>query len=355
MTILTRRVSLRLGLSFFISVLISVSLISHAAVLTEQEEKLKQSVSAYQKNLEPLEPWQGKVFSDEILPQFQKFLSIHAGTEPTVDGDLIKSYLKFYAPKALQAKDPKVMIFLQWENTCGPCKASEHILRAIVRARLTRRGFQPLWVEKAELDAALSDPLSKVDEKLVELMKIKEVQASFVLEWGTASALGINAAAANASEDPEAELTGAQVPALALKMGVRIGEKRFEKTKVLSEEEQLEASHATLLNEVLIDLGKNQGAARTVAQETSVQASSGMVSKQVQVTGIQDFSQLTRVKGLFQSQIKNIVSVLEQKISRGQVTLAVQAKSSEPELQAQIDAIQFDPQKDPGLKKEIEP
>lgn len=329
--------------------------LAQAAVLTEQEEKLKQSVSAYQKNIEPLEAWQTKVFSDEILPQFQKFLVIHAGSEPTVDGDLIKSYLKFYAPSSLQAKDPKILIFLQWENTCGPCKASEHLLRAIVRARLTRRGFQPLWVEKSELDVALSESLAKVDEKLVELMKIKEAQASFVLEWGTAHALGINSTP-NPNEDPEAELTGAQVPFLAMKMGMRLGEKKFEKSKVLTEEEQLEPSHASLLNELLVDLGKNQGVSRAVAQDAAGSAApSGTALKLIQVSGIQDFSQLIRVKTIFQNQIKNIVSVVEQKVSRGQVTLAVVARSSESELQTQIDAIRFDPQKDPGLKKEIEP
>lgn len=397
---LLRFAALRLGLAG--ALLVLPGLVS-AATLTPEEARLKGIVAAYEKKLAPMETWQKRIFTEEVVPQFQRFLraaptfegtpgagghstatatnSATAGAtgappnagnpavselpQTEVDEELVKSYLSFYAPKVLQIKDPKILVYLQWDDTCAKCKVGERNIRTLARARSLRRGMQPTWVEKEELSFPLSETLQHLDAKLLDLMKQKEAVAILAIQWAPAAALGVAAPIKAAVDDPEAEtppaassdpsVPSSQNPALSaaaqplvLRLSLRLGERFLEKTKILEENDRLESAQALLLNEAFTELGKAQQAVRA---DSTV---AGVNEKILQVSGIHDFAQLARIKAQLQSQIKEVISVQERKISRGQVSLSVVAKASESELTQQLENLHLDPGHEAGLSKDVQ-
>ncbi|MBI2712352.1 MAG: hypothetical protein HYX41_05775 [Bdellovibrio sp.] len=333
-----------------------------AVLLTPEQEADKKKVAEFQKNLEPLDPWQRKIFQEEVIPQFQKFFT--TGTGPvTLNEERIRQYLTFYGPKATQAKDPKFLLYLGWDDTCEKCRSAERIIRPLVRGRVTRRGFQPAWVERSEVDVPLTESPEKLDHKLVEQMGLTEAVGALSVQWGPAEKLGVKPPPV-VSDDPEAEAPnsseGSQTVPMALRVSLRLGERTLNKAKVVQESEKFESETAGFLNDFFVELAlspRGSSAATAAGEKTNSQAAdlpAGTSEVAVRITGVRDFIQLVRIKNQFQNQIKDVLSVAERKISKSQITLAIRAKLAEPQLIQQIETLALDPEHDKGLKKEIE-
>src|SRR4051794_9867340 len=65
--------------------------------------QLKSAVTASASKLGELEPWQKRIFSEEVVPQYQRFVRDYrssgtSGVTAEIDLESLRQYLRFYAP-----------------------------------------------------------------------------------------------------------------------------------------------------------------------------------------------------------------------------------------------------------------
>lgn len=268
--------------------------------------QLQQLILDAESKLAPLEPWQTKIFREEVVPQSQKFVrdfrQSTAGLNVEIDFDAIKNYLRFYAPKHFpldQAmKGPEILLSLVAESTCTKCIQSAAELKKLMKERVERRGFIPTWIE-----ALSSDQVEK-------LLSNGNKVAALLVE--TKKAAGDDEDAAHADEQRFTIRSSLQIRGLGQQKGqLEIFDTgSFEKT-----------AHQ-LLTDLFAEVGKK------LDQNLTQSNSSERNEYLLEVTGIQSFGHYERVKKTIFSLVtlsKNtlLATIEERKISRGRVGFAI--------------------------------
>jgi hypothetical protein len=69
----------------------------------------------------------------------------------------------------------------------------------------------------------------------------------------------------------------------------------------------------------------------------------------IEISGIKDFFQYSRIKTLLQSQLKNILSFEDRKFSKNQVTFAVYTNKNIEDLKNQIEGLSLESGSDQQL------
>src|SRR4051812_6455948 len=81
------------------------------------QEKLKDAVRESEPKLGTLEPWQKKIFEDEVVPSYQVFIkdyrSVGREISADVDVDSIRNYLAYYAPSVSKPKENAALVVLR--------------------------------------------------------------------------------------------------------------------------------------------------------------------------------------------------------------------------------------------------
>lgn len=295
--------------------------------------KLRAAVAENVAKLGTLEPWQQKIFEDEALPQYQRFVrnyrsaQTHSGTAINnliVDIDLasLKNYLQFYAPKSL-ARDPKksdALVYLKPEAGCEKCAGSEAVIRKLVSARVARRGFNAIWLTAEDFGASTPGADGAqlagkaLEDKIAELAQSRDAAAALTLQWGNAPVDDVDSVHAGEKH---------YVLRTALQLRGR-GSSRFDSilgTADLQEIDPFETSVARLMSDAFTQAGADTQKAEVAAAARS----SGPIDSSeidIDVTGIEGFGDLTRLKTQIQGKFAG-ATVEERKISRGRAMLAL--------------------------------
>jgi hypothetical protein len=259
--------------------------------------KLKAALTEAQSRLGELEPWQKKIFDEEVVPQYQRFIrnyrasQTHSGSAEgnlavEIDFETLKNYLKFHAPSVMGEKDSPLLISLRPGKDCEKCLAAEPVIRQLVVARVTRRGFKPVFV---------------TPEGAVEKSKLA---GSLVLTWGLAAAEDVDSVHADEKNYEIHSVLEVQ------------GSEKSEGKMELLDMDPFETATARLLSDAFTELGER------LSQEGSADTVDGKPEVLLQVTGFRDFAQLTSWKAQLQAKLPALL-VEDRSISRLQVTLAV--------------------------------
>jgi hypothetical protein len=296
--------------------------------------KQKKALIEVKGRMGELEPWQEKVFQDEALPQYSRFIRDYRSSTGAVDVDFesLKNYLSFYGPKALPGKgdEPVILIYLlPGGDECGEkCAAATPALRKLVAARVARRGLKAAWLSAGEFGSVSSKLAGSLkdkalDEKLASLVKTRAAGGGLLLQWDQ---IPQDPDDAHGDEKRFTLRAHLEVPGLAYK-----GDGRME----LLENDAFEPAAARLLTDITAELG-----ARAVVAERSsnargnggaVEPAAGVEldAPEVRVTlnDVRDFAALSLTKTELQAKFPQ-ASVQERTVARGTAELAIVGERS---------------------------
>lgn len=122
--------------------------------------KLQKKILSEESKLGELEPWQKKIFLEEVVPQSQKFIrdfrQSTQGLSAEIDFKNIQNYLRFYGPKLFpqEKAGPQVLLMVKSESSCSKCTESLSDIKKLIKTRMERRGLVPSWVEPGSMPSA---------------------------------------------------------------------------------------------------------------------------------------------------------------------------------------------------------
>ncbi|MBC7385157.1 MAG: hypothetical protein H7301_03215 [Cryobacterium sp.] len=282
--------SARLVLPAFI-LLLCASAVGRGAIAADQiGPQLRAQVEKSRPALGELPAWQEEIFSNEVLPWSSRFVRDYktSGTQVTkadVDVSGIKRYLSFQASQILKPDANRVLLFVRPEGSCGDCVKAASAVRADLKVRLERRGFNVLIPTGEELGRDPSEAYAK------------------------RNASGYVVASLRSEED--ADHAGEQRYLLGLDL-------RFPGTLASSTQKQMEimpsdsieVSMSRLVIDAVLEMG---GKARTGYVSTATD----LPGIEVAFTGISSFTVLMQLKAKLQSAVGSDYKVVEKHIERG--------------------------------------
>lgn len=296
------------------------------------EVQLKSAVTEAQKKMTDLQPWQRVLYSEEVIPQFQRFIRDYRptpqGLQVEVDFDSLKHYLSFYAPAFLKEKNPKILVYLESDPNCTKCNDSRPVMTRLIQARLERRGWTPVSVKAEDLSRTVQSlPL---EEKVESLAQNQKIGSSLVVRWAPAPVEDLDTA--HADEKRYILSSVLQVKDLSLPP----------KKKELLDTESFEASEARLLTDVFADLG-----AKMEIERIGDDGDPARGEVLIDLAGFQNYNHFIRVKTALLNLFKGSSLPEERKFSKGRVVFAVNSKKAD-EVRKLLEGANLDAGGEPG-------
>ncbi len=292
------------------------------------QEALKTTVSNAQLKMGDLDPWQKKIFVEEAVPQYQRFIRDYrvqgSNVQAEVDLDILKKYLAFHMnPKDNKKQETRLAVYVKGDGDCEKCSGSTSKLRSLVLSRVERRGFTPVFISPDDLNTATGKTF---DEKVLSVAIRKGWIGAMVLQ--TSIAPKDDQDAAHADENEYVVRTSIGIPS--------IGVKQENQLRVL-ESESLEVAAARLMTDTFTDLG-----ARTLAATLQKVGEESGEEIALNVTGIRDYHQYSQLRMVLVSKIQEVGSLDERKIARGKATFAIKTQKTAADVKAKLVSLMVD-------------
>ena len=285
---------------------------------------LKSIVQNAQKQLKSQEPWQERLFFEEVMPQFQRFIQ---GTTADLEG--IRHYLAFFGPSALKQKEPKILVLLKTDSGCLKCLKSKSEIQSLVRLRLERRGLVPVWANPEDFD--LEAGRSVLETQLLEKSK----------KLGACGALGVFWSPTPAEDLDTAH---ADEELYQIYSFLKVGEfSKQTRKKDLFNADSFATLETNILNDFFAELGEKLDSQDSGSPKADLQ------EIQIDFSGIKNFSQYLTLKKYVQSTLKEMTSVDERIFSKGRVVFAVYPKGDRDEFVKKLTSMIDDEAKRQGL------
>jgi hypothetical protein len=299
------------------------------AAEVSSSDPLKNAVIESQKKLGTLSPSEKKIFEEEVVPQYQRFIRDYrssgpgAGLVAEIDYTNLKNYLRFSAPAGAKPQDTLVMTYLRAAPDCDKCKNALPDIKKMVTARLARRGLSPLWLSTDEVGGP--DVVGKaLDTAVVDLALKRSAIGAAILQWQIAPIDAIDQA--HADEKRYFIRSVLQIRELGRSQG------QLE----LQDKDSFENSAAQLLTDAFTEMGARAGQTMPIFAALDP----GKEETVVEVSGIRDFSQYNQVKQALQEQLKDFASFEERKVAKGKITFALITDKKLEDLKARVSAAQ---------------
>ena len=284
----------------------------------ELQEQLKSSVSEAQTKLGVVEPWQKKIFDEEVLVDYTRFIkgyrSVGNVTTVDVDNDSLKKYLTFYSPKYYGKPGLKALVFVSADTQCAKCQASLTLIRKAIKARLERRGLVVVF---------MTTPLAQPLLLAAELEKVKDA----------IGVIQIKAKQVGDEDHPDEERYS-----LAVQMAFAGPQEPGKPDgKEIKTEKQLDVlkndSFETAASRLFIDSVTDLGSQSTVVEITT--------DEEILLifTGVKDFPKVIQIKTALNETLSGSGIAEERMISRDQVILAVRTKKSADEIKKLLNGL----------------
>lgn|GEM_PF-3669345 len=284
---------------------------SSAASAENVAFKLQRSLLDAEEKLGDLEPWQTKLFKEEVVQQSQKFVrdfrQSSSGLRVEIDYESIRNYLRFYGPKvfpgAKKREKPSIFIILQPDANCSKCSAAVAPVTKLIKERMDRRALTLSWASP-DFSPELVPQLIAEGKKQIALWI--ELKKAVTEDEDTAHA-------------DELRFT-AKTTLWVKDLDKQVGQLEIFDT----------GSFEKSVSELLVDLFTELGAQIKKAPTKQV-VDSDLPTYSLEVTGIQGFSHYVRVKKrlidfVAQSNGGFPATIEEQKIGRGRVVFKIMTK-----------------------------
>jgi hypothetical protein len=279
---------------------------------------LKNAVIQSESKLNITEPWQKKIFSDEVVPLYQRFIRNYsqntAGVSVDVDLDSIRQYLAFSGLKTLKRTEAKLLVYLRAEPGCTKCSDAAVVVRKLVKEKLERRGFALVWLSSDELNPKAAG--QALDEKVRAIATQKKLAGALIVQMRLMPVDDQDTAYAD-EKKYETRLSFVAWEADELK------EYKYDGRLEIMENDSLETAASRSLTEAFVDFGS-----KSVVQQIQDEG----VDIQLSVSGFNGYEQYDKLRTNLRDKLKDIGTVDERRISRGKVTFSVRTKKTTEEL-----------------------
>ncbi len=291
----------------------------------EVQEKLRSAVAEWKTKLGALEEWQRKIFDEEVVPQYSRFIRDYKQTgtgamSVEVDSEVLRRYLSFYAPKAFKRKEYRAQIYLSADADCKKCQDAMDEIKALAKARIERRGFLGSWLTPGQLGVSSELKGKPLEDRIADLVRQKDDGGALVMQWGVAPV------------DPEHPDEKHYLVRSYLLVRKDATEVRQQGELEVLPNDSLSTAAARLLTDAMSELGVKSQVFADAAQEHETP------EVLVTVSGFKDFAQFNRVKSRLQESLKDVAPLEERRLMRGQVTLAVRTERPLALVKSALDA-----------------
>lgn len=287
----------------------------------QEHSQLKAALLQYYSQLGPLEPWQERLWQEEVLPQAPRFIkdyrALPSGIQADVDIQGVQSFLKFYAPVAFRSSSsikPKLLVYLNTQSQCQKCMQSLSQIKSYVSNVLDNRGFQPLWVSDQEM-VTDSPGLSLLEDRLNALSRQRKERGGMIITWTPAS---------------DEEIDTAHADELRFTVDVLImlkGMSKIQRKKEILENVSFISTVSRLVTDIFTDLG-SQWDQLKLDEADSVQS-----EVFIEIDGARDFEQYLKIKSELTEQLKSFGVLSDRAISKKDLTLVVFTQTKKDEIQ----------------------
>jgi hypothetical protein len=292
---------------------------------------LSRAVSESVNRLGSLDPWKRRIFDEEVVPQYSRFIKDYRpganGLVIEVDYDAILRYVAFYAPRTLKPADPKqvkIALYQRVEPGCDRCAAAQDRIRQLMKPRAERRGFQVMWLTAEDIPPA-DEMGPAVFDKIGEAAVRKGALGALIIDTRVAPVDAIDTAHAD-----ERKFV---VEAFWFAKPTGDADLRFVGQLEVMENDPLEQAAARLLSDAVSQFGvkallaeKNDGEAKTQEYE-------------LVLNGVKDYAQFAKLKAGISHALSDATWVEERKLKRGQVVLGIRSQRSVDAVKRQLASV----------------
>ncbi len=320
MSVWTTPVAFLTALAFAVTASPAVAEVPAASPAPSVQDALKAAVQESREKLGELQKWQQKLFDEEVVPQYQRFVRGYrqsiAGILIDVDLETLKKFLAFYGPTSLRRTDARMLVWLRADPGCGRCLEALVPVRRQIKARLERRGFLPVWLSPEELGVEERLSGKGLEAHLAELAESRNVAGALVAQWGPVGIDSIDSAHADEKKylmqaavfAREATTAGDGASSVAERVRKHAG------ALELPENESLESAISRLLTDAFTQLGTKSAAA--LAQE---QGTEGRREVSVTLAGVKDFQHYSKLRAQILPLLRNHGIAEERWLARGRI------------------------------------
>lgn len=308
--------------------LVSQNATAQSGTSQSVQEALKTLVSNSQLKLGDLEPWQKKIFVEEAVPQYSRFIRDYrvsgSSVQAEVDVEILKKYLAFHInPKDNKKQEVRMGLYVRGDSDCEKCNQSGAKLRALAQTRLERRGFVPLFISAEDLGSSVGKTL---EERALAVAARKGWIGVTLIQTSIAPPDPLDTA--HADEKDYLTKTTLLIPTFQVKQEGQL--------RIL-ESESMEMAAARLLTDTFTDLGT-----RILASASLKPAEEQGEEFALVVSGVRDFHQFSQVKMMLQTKLQTLAAIEERRMMRGRVVFALRTEKSIPEIRSQIATLTID-------------
>jgi hypothetical protein len=298
---------------------------SSSASLTRESDgdvqaQLKSSVAQSIQKLGALQPWQKRIFDEEVVPQYSRFIKDYrnapgGGLSVEVDADGIRKYLAFYGPLSVKKGEQKVIVLLVRESSCEKCTESFAGIQEVVKQKLERRGLAPVWLSSDEMvDRALTG--RTIEERLADQAQARNAAGAMLIEWKQAPVDSLDSAHADEKHY--------RIRTHFLLRADR--DLRHEGALEIMEDDRFESAANRLLADSMTDFGAKALLSSLVSGDDTAPELT------IDITGVKDFAHYQRVRSQVTERLKDIVPIEERKVARGRLTFAIKGSRKLDEI-----------------------
>ena len=324
-----------IGLFFFgcslllgqVQALESASSSSRLTPLAKKHEssQLKSVVLEQYSRLGPLQPWQERLWQEEVLPHHLRFIkdyrSLPSGIQAEVDLEGIRNFLKFYAPAPLMKKPeslPQMEVFLDTQTPCERCTQALPQIKEYVLATLESRGLRPAWVSARDLglEGPLDPGAESVESRLTQRAQAKKDFGALVVSWNPAPEEEIDTAHADEKRYwVEIHLSLPGTPSI------------YRKKEILDNE-----SFFVTVNRLMVDVFTDLGGQLSHSFYEDLNSQEVLIL----IQGERDYTQYTLMKTQLAEALKPYGSLEDRMLSKKELVFAVSTQTQVSEIQRAV-------------------
>jgi hypothetical protein len=292
-------------------------------------DSLQNAIIEAKKKLGELDEVQNKLFDEEAVPQYQRFIkdyrSTGSGVSAEVDLDTLKKYLAYRSAPSMKRK---FTVALYSEKGCAACAESLPAIKKLITERLERRGYFPRWAGPEDLgNPGLSG--KALEEKAADASRQKSDSGVLVLQWKQAPV------------DVE-DAVHADEKHFILQSFIWADQTKYEGQLEIGAEDSFETAAAKLLAESFTALGAGKLASTTAVEEISDSDDELLL----EISGLRDFNQYKKLKEKLMATVpamRGLPPVEDRKIARGQVVFSMHSTKKSDELKPILTGLSLDP------------
>lgn len=321
--------------------------------------RLKAALQDARTGLGKLEPWQDRIFEEEVLPQYQRFIRDYRASQSGISADVdlinVQNYLRFRSP----GPSPAVALaYVRGTPECERCAAASRGLADLLRSRLQRRGFVTKFLTESELGTAAVLGGSAIEERVSELAHERSAPLSVVIRAEPVGAEEIDAAHAG-----------------EIRFRITTDFRTFEGlrsrgSQELGIRETFEAAALQLISDSMTTFGSRvnvssagsavaasgkgllQGQGQGQGQGKAQGQEQGPSEVLLQVSGIRDFRHFAALKAALQERYADLATLQEREVSRGAAQFVFISSRSSQELRQKLPSGEI---VNPPVKLEVRP